>query len=882
MARQPDGTSAVKVLFGGVDKTGDLAVPSTGGWQTWTDVVKTGVSLPAGQQCLRIAMVGGEFNVNWIEITPAAAPRTVYGNGSPWSIGASGTTRIQAENYDTGGEGVAYHDSDAGNKGGQYRSDGVDIESTTDTGGGYNVGWVAAGEWLEYTVNVAVAGSYDIKPARGPPAGRRRRRVALASAAWTRPARSRCLRPAAGRRGPRSRRPASACRPDDRCCASPWAAASFNLNWIEIGRPIALSVSRRATAAAASSPRRPASTAAATAARSTRSGAVVTLTATPATGSAFAGWGGACSEPGPCTLTMSEARAVTATFDTATTIYGDAIAGDWQSWSWGGPIDFGASSPVKVGTSAINVTYEMGWGGLSLRRTAPLGTSGYAALKFWVYGGTGSDKTLGVTTHAEDTAGESTRVIVTAAANTWTEVTVPLSSLGYPSAIKRVTIMNFTPDPQPTVTFDEIRLEAFPGALSPLTISKAGSGSGSVTSWPPGIRCGSDCSEGYPGDASVTLTPVPAIGSSFSGWSGACTGNGACTVPMSGARSVTATFSGETVQGGVRWMGRVDASNPEAVRFAWQGAGFVATVTGPTVAVKLQTTNAPSAVYQVVVDGLPGARFAVPESAIQTVTLASGLSAGQHVVELYRETEGMYGVSTFWGFAEGTLVGAPALAGRLVEVVGDATSAGYGNLGSEPHPGWVANPSCTWSADNSSWYRTYAALAGHALGAEVSTIARSGWGLVRDGNGNTANTVPSIYANAVGTGDTTPWSFGPQASVVVVNLGTSDLSTGDPGASYETAYVDFVRRVRSRYPDAWIFLTIGSMLGEPNLGMIKGYLANVAATLNDPRLVTFDLGTQDMGWDGSVPTGCDWHPSAADHARMAEILKAQLKTRLGW
>jgi hypothetical protein len=91
--------------------------------------------------------------------------RGTFGNGgNPWAIAASGTTRIQAENFDTGGESVAYHDTETANNGGQYRtSESVDIQATTDTGGGYNVGWVNAGEWLEYTVNVAAAGTYNLK-----------------------------------------------------------------------------------------------------------------------------------------------------------------------------------------------------------------------------------------------------------------------------------------------------------------------------------------------------------------------------------------------------------------------------------------------------------------------------------------------------------------------------------------------------------------------------------------------------------------------------------------------------------------------------------------------------------------------------------------------
>ena len=61
--------------------------------------------------------------------------------------------RIEAENYDTGGEGVAYYNTTMGNPGGVYRSDDVGIEPTSDTGGGYDVSWLNTGEWLEYTVN---------------------------------------------------------------------------------------------------------------------------------------------------------------------------------------------------------------------------------------------------------------------------------------------------------------------------------------------------------------------------------------------------------------------------------------------------------------------------------------------------------------------------------------------------------------------------------------------------------------------------------------------------------------------------------------------------------------------------------------------------------
>jgi uncharacterized repeat protein (TIGR02543 family) len=77
-----------------------------------------------------------------------------------------------------------------------------------------------------------------------------------------------------------------------------------------------------------------------------------------------------------------------------------------------------------------------------------------------------------------------------------------------------------------------------------LTVSKTGTGSGTVTSSPAGISCGSDCSESYASGTSVTLTAAAASGSTFAGWSGACTGTSStCTVSMSAAQSVTATFN---------------------------------------------------------------------------------------------------------------------------------------------------------------------------------------------------------------------------------------------------------------------------------------------------------------------------------------------------
>jgi beta-glucanase (GH16 family) len=89
--------------------------------------------------------------------------------GSTWTTSPYGGTpaqvpgTIEAENFDLGGQGKAYNDSDMQNSGGLYRPDeGVDIEACSDTGNGYDVGWTQNNEWMVYTISVSDSGLYQI------------------------------------------------------------------------------------------------------------------------------------------------------------------------------------------------------------------------------------------------------------------------------------------------------------------------------------------------------------------------------------------------------------------------------------------------------------------------------------------------------------------------------------------------------------------------------------------------------------------------------------------------------------------------------------------------------------------------------------------------
>jgi Carbohydrate binding module (family 6)/Putative Ig domain/Ricin-type beta-trefoil lectin domain-like len=111
--------------------------------------------------------VTGSATFVWT-VTPSTGGGTTPPPPPPPTEGAYGGTPAavpgteQAENYDTGGQGVAYNVTAVNGTGNSYRSDGVDLEATADTGGGYDLGWTGSGQWFRYTVDVATAGTYTV------------------------------------------------------------------------------------------------------------------------------------------------------------------------------------------------------------------------------------------------------------------------------------------------------------------------------------------------------------------------------------------------------------------------------------------------------------------------------------------------------------------------------------------------------------------------------------------------------------------------------------------------------------------------------------------------------------------------------------------------
>jgi len=149
----------------GVTSSPEFTVPDTGGWSgsgSYQTVTVTNVALPAGKQWVRLAKDSGPGgwvgNIDYLSfVGTASEPGPVPYSGAAAPIPGL----VEVENYDKGGEGVAYHDT---NNGGQtdYRSDNTGVYADSSASNGYAVGWNIAGEWMGYTVKAAATRSYTI------------------------------------------------------------------------------------------------------------------------------------------------------------------------------------------------------------------------------------------------------------------------------------------------------------------------------------------------------------------------------------------------------------------------------------------------------------------------------------------------------------------------------------------------------------------------------------------------------------------------------------------------------------------------------------------------------------------------------------------------
>lgn len=326
------------------------------------------------------------------------------------------------------------------------------------------------------------------------------------------------------------------------------------------------------------------------------------------------------------------------------------------------------------------------------------------------------------------------------------------------------------------------------------------------------------------------------------------------------------------------YTGRVDFSNKSAPLISWTGSSIKANFTGTSLAIKLDDQLGKN-YFNVFIDGETLHPYVLEaKKGEQNYVISTALQPGNHQVEIYKRTEGEEGATAFKGLLldQGAkLLPPPARPTRRIEIYGDSISTGMGNEGADN--GMDHLP----SEKNNYW--AYGAITARNLGAELHTISQSGIGIMVSWF---PFIMPQFYdqLSAVGNNETR-WDFSRWTpDVVVINLLQNDSWLIDrekrmqpvPGDAYRIqAYIDFVRSIRAKYPDAYIICALGSMdaTATPRWpGYITAAVERMRKENADQKLDTIFFAF----------TGYGGHPRIAQHKANAQQLTALIKQKMNW
>ena len=326
-----------------------------------------------------------------------------------------------------------------------------------------------------------------------------------------------------------------------------------------------------------------------------------------------------------------------------------------------------------------------------------------------------------------------------------------------------------------------------------------------------------------------------------------------------------------------QYAGRIDFSDRRAPVLSWPGSSITTVFTGTTIAVVLDDQYGKNYFNAFIDEDWNNPVVLKLDAGEKTYAVAKDLPAGTHKLTLFKRTEGEEGNTVFKGLLldEKAQIKAPAARpARRIEFFGDSITSGMGN--EAPEDGEDGN-----LADKNH-FLSYAALTARALNAEHHTISQSGIGIMVSWFDFI---MPDFFdqLSAVGNNDS-QWDFTQWSpDVVVINLFQNDswlvekrLDPIPNEAQRIQAYVDFVGRIRSVYPKAYIVCALGSMdatkAGSAWPGYISAAVARIKTEQNDQRIDTLFFPFKEFYK----------HPRVHHHRADAELLTAFIRQKMDW
>lgn len=327
----------------------------------------------------------------------------------------------------------------------------------------------------------------------------------------------------------------------------------------------------------------------------------------------------------------------------------------------------------------------------------------------------------------------------------------------------------------------------------------------------------------------------------------------------------------------IQYTGRIDFSTPDAPVFSWPGTMIQTGFTGRSLALVMDDHYGMNYFNVFLDQDWENPIVIKGEKGRKTYLIADNLTDGEHLLTLTKRTEGEEGATTFYGILlaeDGELTAPPPRPERRIEFFGDSITSGMGNEAPEDGPD-----------DNKAEknnFLAYGAITARNLNAEYVSTSQSGVGLMA----SFVNfTMQEFYdqLSAINNNDSV-WDFSRWTPhVVVINLFQNDsalvelrLNPVPTDEQRVAVYYDFIKRIRSHYPEAFIVCTLGTMdaakPGSPWPDYIHAAVEQWKTETADERIDVMIFEFKDFYK----------HPRVHHHQENAEVLTAFIKEKMDW
>ncbi len=333
---------------------------------------------------------------------------------------------------------------------------------------------------------------------------------------------------------------------------------------------------------------------------------------------------------------------------------------------------------------------------------------------------------------------------------------------------------------------------------------------------------------------------------------------------MAGAAETAVTKTAVELGDSIRMRGRsLEVGGSKT--FDWSGSGFEFVYTGSgTITAQITSRTLMNGTWTGLVIVVDGSETTTWIDGTTTVTLASGLPAGEHTIQVYKLNEAAFCLAQLDSPtypADGTLE--PTQVDYRFEVIGDSITCGN-QMGSGEN-GYKAYPTLLGRAFHATWNTE--SVSGRGLLA--GTLAENNWSGSREHQMNELFDYTSWFRDKEAK-----WDFDSYTpDVLIVNLGTNDFGAAGLSAEEFCAGVEaFIARARELYPQAEIVWTLGLMTTDRTLvNAVKETVEAIGET--DEKVTFLEMQPMQGGEAG--------HPNSAQHREAAQLLADHIAGLLG-